>query len=225
MRAEDLSAHLLAKPLPTQLQGINIGDIERILYRIPGLNIVAFPNQLQDFRRRRSHSSKHQQLFVVEQQRFALDILRQYLNENQTFAVGYRRVSGSGHCVVAQKMHGQAGNSVEDYQFTCYQHETDGRDMSDDVRKSFISFAILISPESGNRGLERCYESTLQSDGTRIAPHADHVTFHNDGSSPTMASYTIGASTTVPGDNYAEYSAFNPSPTARNRIERSRKHR
>jgi hypothetical protein len=132
MPSEELSSYLQEEPLPTQLQGINLGEIERILYRIPGLNIVVFPAQLDGSRKRRSQRPE-------SQQRFALSKLAEYLDDNdRQFAIGYQRVNGSGHCVVAQKL----GSSMKDYQFTCFQHETNGRNISEDVRKSFISFAI-----------------------------------------------------------------------------------
>ncbi|RDL32358.1 uncharacterized protein BP5553_08814 [Venustampulla echinocandica] len=183
MPSEELSSYLQAKPLPTELQGINLGEIERILYRIPGLNIVAFPVQLEGSRRRQSQHPE-------PQQRFALRKLPECLKDkDQPFAIGYERGSGRGHCVVAQNLRGRGGTRVEDYQFTCFQHETNGRNMSEDVRNSFISFAIFIDPGSRNRALSCFYESTLQSNGSRGAASANHVTLYDDGRSPTTVSY------------------------------------
>ncbi|KAH8651855.1 hypothetical protein BGZ60DRAFT_420391 [Tricladium varicosporioides] len=222
MPSEELSTYLQAKPLCAQLQGIDLGDIERILYRIPGLNIVTFPIHPES-----SHNWGSQHL--ESQQRFALSKLTKYLKgSDREFAVGYQRGIKNGHCVVAQKLRRRDGTRMEDYQFTCFQHETDGRDMSEDVRKSFISFAIFVDRGSNHRALNCFYECTPQRNGSGTAASTDHVMLYDDGSNSTTSNYQHPTDYNCPSTSYSasnSISVASASEYPRTTSSKTTKHR
>jgi hypothetical protein len=172
MSSNDLSQQFMVDKLPQRVKGVKLGEMEQILQRISGLNIVVFP-----FRNQKKENPRVQQAF-------AMKILEKWIRKHKCsqFAIGYRRINGSGHCVVAKKLKRPSGYKLRDYCFTCFQRETDGRDVSKDVMESFIMFAIFLDPDSQSHELQMdfFYTCTPQSTGNLSYEAVNHVQLCNN---------------------------------------------
>jgi hypothetical protein len=182
MSSNDLSQQLMVGVLPERVKGVKLGEMEQILQRISGLNIVVFP-----FRNQKMGSPQAQQASTM---RILVKWIHRY--KCSQFAIGYRRVNGSGHCVVAKKLERRGGYRLQDYCFMCFQHETGGRDVSNDVMGSFIMFAIFLdpNPQSHELQMDIFYANSAESTESPFYGTFNHVQLYNNSSCPITSGFS-----------------------------------
>jgi len=176
MNAKHLS-DLLKVKLPQFVKGLGVGQMELILGGVPGCHPVVFLFD-QPITPRRRHSPR-------DQQRKAMRILGRWIRKygGQPFAIGYQRANGTGHCVVAKSTHTRVMDDIQSHTFWCYQTQTRGVDMTKDVRKSFIRFAIFIDPRKPAMKMDFFY-------GTTLPGSVSHVQVVENGWYPAATSTT-----------------------------------
>jgi hypothetical protein len=219
MDAEALSALLKAK-LPPHVKGMGVGEMELILGRLPDCHPIVFP-----FDKATEYNPR-------TQQRVAMRILSRQFRKYQekSFAIGYQRVNGSGHCVVAkpsrQRKHSREVD-LKDYRFMCYQNQTKGVDMTMDVRDSFIRFAIFLDPGRRTMQMDYYYGTTVPGPVSHVQVEEDG--WYSEGSSANLPIYQASASEPKlypesgyqSSSSYADPYAFHTSGTAPNSYTQS----
>jgi hypothetical protein len=172
--AESLS-DMLRVTLPQHIKGMGVGEMELILGGLPGCHLVIFP-----FDKTIKYSPQ-------TQQRKAMRILSKWIAryKKHPFAIGYQRTDRSGHCVIAKPSRRTKEDTMKNYTFWCYQTRTKGVNVTEDVRASFIRFAIFIDPRKRAMEMDFFYGTTLPGDVSHVRVVEDDL--HSDASSITTA--------------------------------------
>jgi hypothetical protein len=153
--SEELSRRLEVRLSP-YIPGVQVGEMESILGRLRDIHLVVVPFDVTDVYRTKSQS----------QQCLAMRILSPWIRKYKRnhFALGYQRLNGSGHCVVAmppRKKPVKGKDSLFNYRFMCYQNRTKGEDKGQEVRDSFFRFAIFLIPGSPGVPMQMDFYKTI----------------------------------------------------------------
>ncbi|KAG4442958.1 hypothetical protein IFR05_001571 [Cadophora sp. M221] len=201
---EKLARLLNVEIPPLSAKGVALGQLESLLQLIGDMTLVVLTP---------SYNERPQ-----IQQNFAMRVFENRIHENgnKPFVLGYRRPSGTGHCLVAKrKRDASPGNSLANFKYMCYQNRTKGLDLSHEVKQSYIIFALFRTSDDDDDSND--LQINFYSEGSNDVVYHTQLWSNNEfdgdaGSPPSNSTGSLFVNT-LP-DNPRAFFAYTPQPSS-----------